>query len=86
MQAQKRPFVYNPYFRAIYSHCEGQNNFWYQNAFLTCSWRFVIPNELEQLYIIQIGTNNWDLETYRNKPEYIFFLSQQKTMSDLFFE
>jgi hypothetical protein len=27
----------------------GQNNFWYQNAFLTCSWRFLIPNNLEQL-------------------------------------
>ena len=28
---------------------KGQNNFWKQNAFLTCSWRFLIPNELEQL-------------------------------------
>ena len=29
---------------------KSQNNFWYkQNAFLTCSWRFLIPNELEQL-------------------------------------
>ena len=27
----------------------GQNNFWEQNAFLTCSWRFLIFNELEQL-------------------------------------
>ena len=26
-----------------------QNNFWQQNAFLTCSWRFLISNELEQL-------------------------------------
>ena len=26
---------------------KGQNNFWWQNAFLTCSWRFLIPNELE---------------------------------------
>jgi hypothetical protein len=26
-----------------------QNNFWGQNAFLTCSWRFLISNELEQL-------------------------------------
>ena len=24
-------------------------NFWPQNAFLTCSWRFLISNELEQL-------------------------------------
>ena len=24
-----------------------QNNFWSQNAFLTCSWRFLISNILE---------------------------------------
>jgi hypothetical protein len=28
---------------------KGQNNFWQQNAFLTCSWRFLISNKLEQL-------------------------------------
>ena len=28
---------------------KGQNNFWKQNAFLTCSWRFVRSNKLEQL-------------------------------------
>ena len=28
---------------------KGQNNFWEQNAFLTCSWRFHISNKLEQL-------------------------------------
>ena len=28
---------------------KGQNPFWYQNAFLTCSWRFLISNKLEQL-------------------------------------
>ena len=27
----------------------GQNSFWKQNAFLTFSWRFLIPNKLEQL-------------------------------------
>ena len=27
---------------------KGQNNFWCQNAFLTCSWRFLISNKLEQ--------------------------------------
>ena len=26
---------------------KGQNNFWEQNAFLTCSWRFLISNKLE---------------------------------------
>ena len=25
-----------------------QKNFWQQNAFLTCSWRFLRSNELEQ--------------------------------------
>ena len=28
---------------------KGQNNYWCQNAFLTCSWRFLIPHKLEQL-------------------------------------
>ena len=26
---------------------KGQNKFWKQNAFLTCSWRFLISNKLE---------------------------------------
>ena len=25
-----------------------QNNFWKQNAFLTCPWRFLVSNSLEQ--------------------------------------
>ena len=28
---------------------KGQNNFWQQNAFLTCSWRFLVSSESEQL-------------------------------------
>ena len=28
---------------------KGQNNFWYQNVFLTCSSKFLISDELEQL-------------------------------------
>ena len=28
---------------------KGRNNFWLQNAFLTCSWRFLRNNKLEQL-------------------------------------
>ena len=28
---------------------KGQNNFWQHIAFLTCSWRFLRSNELEQL-------------------------------------
>ena len=27
---------------------KSQNNFWQQNAFLTCSWRFIISKKLEQ--------------------------------------
>ena len=27
---------------------KGQNNFWEQNAFLTCSWRFLGSNILEE--------------------------------------
>ena len=26
---------------------KGQNNFWKQNTFLTCSWRFLRSNEIE---------------------------------------
>ena len=40
---------------------EGQNNFWQQNAFLTCSWKFVISNTLEQLEF-KLGKNYWDLK------------------------
>ena len=28
---------------------KGQNNFWLENAFLTCSWRFLRSKKLEQL-------------------------------------
>ena len=28
---------------------KGQNNFWKQIFFLSCSWRFLISHELEQL-------------------------------------
>ena len=28
---------------------KGQNNFWYSEYFLTCSWRFLTSNKLEQL-------------------------------------
>jgi len=35
--------------RTIYSNRKGQDNFWQQNAFLTCSWRFLRSKKLEQL-------------------------------------
>ena len=28
---------------------KGQNNIWLQNPFLTCSWRFLMSHESEQL-------------------------------------
>ena len=41
---------------------KGQNNFWWHNAFLTCSWRFLRYNELKQS---EIGKKYLDLETCR---------------------
>ena len=39
---------------------KGQNNFWYQNAFLTCSRRFlIISYKLEQLeFKLELGFRN----------------------------
>ena len=34
---------------------KGQNNLWEQNAFLACSWRFLISNKLEEL---ELGFRN----------------------------
>ena len=39
-----------------------QNNFWQQNAFLNCSWRFLKSCKLEQLEFV-LEKNYWDLET-----------------------
>ena len=36
-----------------------------QNAFLTCSWRFLTSNKLEQLQF-KWKKKYWDLETCRN--------------------
>ena len=43
---------------------KGQNNFWQQNAFLTCSWRFLTSYELEKLEL-KLEKKYWDLETCR---------------------
>ena len=43
---------------------KGQNNFWQQNAFLTCSWRFLICNKLEKLEF-KLKIKSCDLETSR---------------------
>ena len=42
---------------------KGQNNFWQQIAFLTCSWRFLRSNRYIRKIIIQILKNNWNLGT-----------------------
>ena len=43
---------------------KGQNNFWQQKAFLTCSWRFLRPNKLEQIEF-KLEKKYWNLETFR---------------------
>ena len=48
-----------------FTNSERSVQFLKQNAFLTFSWRFPRSNTLEQLDRIQIGRNNWDLESYR---------------------
>ena len=48
-EAEGREFVKN--LRSLQQFIQtvkGQNNFWEQNVFLTCSWRFLIHNKLEQ--------------------------------------
>ena len=43
---------------------KNQNNFREQNAFLTCSWRFLISDKSEQLEL-KLEKKYWDLETGR---------------------
>ena len=50
---------------------KGQINFWYQNAFLTCSWRFLRSNKLEQ-FKFKLKKSFWDLETCRKNRKVIF--------------
>ena len=40
---------------------KGQNNVWQQNVYLTCSWRFLLSNKLEQLELKL--EKKWDLKT-----------------------
>ena len=49
-EAESREF--SKFFRSLEQFIQtvkGQNNFWLQNAFLTCSWRFLKSNRLEKL-------------------------------------
>ena len=62
---RKRHCNYIPIFeitRTIYSNSESSVQFLKQNAFLTCSWRFLRDNTLEQ-FGLKLEKNNWDLET-----------------------
>ena len=53
--------------RAIYWNSERSKQFLKQNAFLTCSWRFLRSNTLEKIRKDRIDNwkKNWDLETCR---------------------
>ena len=46
-EAEGREFA--KFLRSLEQTVKGQNNFWRQNVFLTCSWKFLISNKLEQL-------------------------------------
>ena len=53
LEAEGREFAKNfEITRTIYSNSEMSKQFLSQNAFLTCSWRFLISNRLEQLEFI----------------------------------
>ena len=44
---------------------KGKNNFWWQNAFLTCSWKFLISNKLEQVELEKLlGFRNMQVRKY----------------------
>ena len=64
----------------IYSKSERSEHFLKQSAFSTCSWRF-LRSDRNITFRIQIGTNNWEVETYRNKLENVsnkvYFLSSR---------
>ena len=65
LEAEGRAFA--KFLRSLEQYIQtvnGQNNFWKQNAFLTCSWRFLIPKKNSTIRI-QIGKDYWDLETCR---------------------
>ena len=51
---------------------KGQNNFWEQNAFLTCSW--IINQKIR----IQIEKTYWDLETCRKSQKMSFTIFWDK--------
>ena len=55
---------------AINSDSETSVQLLKQNAFLTCSWRFLRSNTLEQLEL-KLDKNKWDLETNRKRQKII---------------
>ena len=46
MKTEKKSFSWS--LEQFIQTLKGQNNVWKQNAFLTCSWRFLRSNELEK--------------------------------------
>ena len=55
------------------TNIEKSEQFLKQNAFLTCSWRFLKTNTLEQLQF-KLEKNNWELETYRKSLKMMIFV------------
>ena len=56
LEAEGRAFA--KFLRSLEQYIQtvkGQNNFWKQNAFLTCSWRFLRFIKLEQLEFKSLG-------------------------------
>ena len=51
--------------QTFYLNSKRSVQFLKQNAFSTCSWRFLRSNTLHRTIQIQIGKNNWYLKTYR---------------------
>jgi hypothetical protein len=64
--------------KTIYSNSEMSDQ---QNAFLTCSWKFLLSNKLEQLEF-KLEENNWDSRNMQEKLESILHIP---TKSKLYF-
>ena len=54
---------------------KGRKFFWWQNAFLTCSWRFFILIYWNRTIRIQIEKKYWDLESLKIIFTFFFFFS-----------
>ena len=67
--------------RTIYSNSESSKKYFRQNRFIACFRRFlqiehIKPNK------VTIGTNNWDVKTYRNNVFHEVLLNPLKYFND----